>query len=397
MIQNKNLAHVNAVFPSDQIITTLYTGLPAAIIGILLFFSNTATGEYSIICAPLTKTVNVRADFRFIASLCWGQMTDYTVDETGDFVPNGETGLFFNQYFPYCLFLLSFGGIILKYLFVAFSGRIGKEVEYVIHGIEEASSHLIKQLKPDDTAKDDKNSIKKIEELDIETAFDGSTVDSVRWSTGDKTDFLMFEQYLNIRKQRHTIIKQIVATRLGVAAIMSGVAYLLYKYYIDDTYSPDGRNLSLAYQCKLPEQYWEVFNETNFTKKTVDCYFKGRPTNKLFTWILMIGYLALTFAMVISIFIDSMMWQKAGQILVHFPFEIGKGSSVSDLDVIMTFVKHQPKPATLSVFRMMSGLTREEEKLFIAYFREFLLWLSTDEGNLILKLKTDSIIKVFRS
>ena len=29
---------------------------------------------------------------------------------------------------------------------------------------------------------------------------------------------------------------------------------------------------------------------------------------------------------------------------------------------------------------MMSGLTRSEEKQYIAYFREFLLWLSTDEG-----------------
>ena len=36
---------------------------------------------------------------------------------------------------------------MLKYDFVVFSGRIGKEVEYVIHGIEELSSHLIMKLK----------------------------------------------------------------------------------------------------------------------------------------------------------------------------------------------------------------------------------------------------------
>ena len=48
----------------------------------------------------------------------------------------------------------------------------------------------------------------------------------------------------------------------------------------------------------------------------------------------------------------------------------------------MTFVKQQPKPATLSVYRMMSGLTREEESQYLSYFREFIHWLSTDEGTL---------------
>ena len=52
-IQNQNIGHVQAVFPSDNIITTLYTAVPASVIGILLFFSNTAVGEYSIICEPL--------------------------------------------------------------------------------------------------------------------------------------------------------------------------------------------------------------------------------------------------------------------------------------------------------------------------------------------------------
>ena len=51
--QNQNIGHVQAVFPSDNIITTLYTAVPASVIGILLFFSNTAVGEYSIICEPL--------------------------------------------------------------------------------------------------------------------------------------------------------------------------------------------------------------------------------------------------------------------------------------------------------------------------------------------------------
>ena len=252
---------MNAVFPSDQIITTLYTGLPAALIGILLFFSNTATGEYSIICAPLTKFVNVRADFRFIASLCWGHMIDHPVDAQGEFELNNTTSLYFNQFFPYCLFLLSFGGIILKYLFIAFSGRIGKEVEYVIHGIEEASNHLIKRLKPEEL-EDGSVSIKKVEDLQMETAFDGH---SSSWSSKDRQDFAMFEKYLNVRKKRHSIIQQIVATRVGVTVIMVGVCYLMHKYFIYDIYSPDGRNLSIGYQCRLPDQYWEVKVETLFS------------------------------------------------------------------------------------------------------------------------------------
>ena len=43
----------------------------------------------------------------------------------------------------------SFGGLILKYYFVGFSGKIGKEVEYVIHGVEEMSSHVISKLRKD--------------------------------------------------------------------------------------------------------------------------------------------------------------------------------------------------------------------------------------------------------
>ena len=44
-------------------------------------------------------------------------------------------------------FDFSFGGLILKYYFVGFSGKIGKEVEYVIHGVEEMSSHVISKLR----------------------------------------------------------------------------------------------------------------------------------------------------------------------------------------------------------------------------------------------------------
>ena len=67
---------MQAVFPSDNITTTLYTAVPAAIIGFLLLFSNTAVGEYAIICAPLKKFINDHTDFRFIASYCWVSIVD---------------------------------------------------------------------------------------------------------------------------------------------------------------------------------------------------------------------------------------------------------------------------------------------------------------------------------
>ena len=104
-IQNQNIGHVQAVFPSDNIITTLYTAVPASVIGILLFFSNTAVGEYSIICEPLRHYVNVRTDFRFIASYCWAKMIDSTVDEMGNFT-GVEQNVGHWSRFQYYLFLL---------------------------------------------------------------------------------------------------------------------------------------------------------------------------------------------------------------------------------------------------------------------------------------------------
>ena len=71
---------------------------------------------------------------------------DSTIDENGEFT-GAEQSVNYMTQFQYYMFFLGFGGIILKYEFIASSGRIGKEVEYVIHGIEELSSHLIMKLK----------------------------------------------------------------------------------------------------------------------------------------------------------------------------------------------------------------------------------------------------------
>merc|ERR1711935_718355 len=92
----------------------------------------------------------------------------------------------------------------------------------------------------------------------------------------------------------------------------------------------------LAINANCHNNIGRFFNASDFTKKTVDCYFKGRPTTRLFTWILMIGYALLSGVMFSTVIVDLIMWQKAAQILVYFPFDIIHGSRVSDLDVIMT-------------------------------------------------------------
>ena len=73
-------------------------------------------------------------------------MMDSSIDENGEFTGVEQSVNYMTQ-FQYYMFFLGFGGIMLKYDFIAHSGRIGKEVEYVIHGIEELSSHLIMKLK----------------------------------------------------------------------------------------------------------------------------------------------------------------------------------------------------------------------------------------------------------
>ena len=113
-----------------------------------------------------------------------------------------------------------------------------------------------------------------------------------------------------------------------------------------------------------------------------------------------------------SIIVDIHFMKKATRLLVHFPINIvqervgqwhiyysyiiispkcsltkimfhilprQKPKYLSDLDVIMSFVKIQPKPATLSLYRMLSGLNRKEETEYQDFFQEFIHWLDSDE------------------
>ena len=80
----------------------------------------------------------------------------------------------------------------------------------------------------------------------------------------------------------------------------------------------------------------------------------------------------------ITLFMDIYMLKQATRLLSHFPLRI-KSRFLSDLDVIMSFVKIQPKPATLSLYRMLSGLNRNEENDYQRFYWEFIQWLDSDE------------------
>ena len=122
----------------------------------------------------------------------------------------------------------------------------------------------------------------------------------VKWSKEETSHFEMFEKYLNHRGKRIWFVLQIFATRLFCIGLTILASIFMYNYFIEDAISDDGRNLGVAFQCKLPSQYWEV--EGNFTKKTVDCYLKGRKTLKLFTWAMIGFYAAINLYMLLSIF-----------------------------------------------------------------------------------------------
>ena len=74
-------------------------------------------------------------------------MIDYPLSNTGAVIPTQATAMSHMKIFPYLLFMWAIIGMVLKFMFTAFTGNIGKEVSFVGHGIEEASSELISKLK----------------------------------------------------------------------------------------------------------------------------------------------------------------------------------------------------------------------------------------------------------
>ena len=102
----------------------------------------------------------------------------------------------------------------------------------------------------------------------------------------------------------------------------------------------------------------------------------------MFNYFCIFGYACANIGMFMTLLIDYFfVLGRARVILQHLPLMV-EDKSISDLDVIMSFVKIHPKPATLSVYRMMSGLNRQEEMFYRTYLKEFILWIHTDEGTL---------------
>ena len=80
----------------------------------------------------------------------------------------------------------------------------------------------------------------------------------VEWSKDEISHFEMFEKYLNHRGKRIWFVLQIFSTRLLCIGLTTLASTIMYSYFIEDAISDDGRNLGVAFQCKLPPQYWET-------------------------------------------------------------------------------------------------------------------------------------------
>ena len=146
----------------------------------------------------------------------------------------------------------SFGGLILKYYFVGFSGKIGKEVEYVIHGVEEMSSHVISKLR---------KAPRKAEKSTVETDFEDANI--LKWVsiqrlyyspynklilTGqynhqqsnylfiktetDRDHFKMFDKYMNTRGRRIWLVLHIFMSRVTCIALSIQACIYLHSFYI---------------------------------------------------------------------------------------------------------------------------------------------------------------------
>ena len=137
----------------------------------------------------------------------------------------------------------------------------------------------------------------------------------VDWSKDEISHFEMFQKYLNHRGKRIWFVLQIFSTRLVCIGLTTLASVIMYGYFIEDAISDDGRNLGVAFQCKLPSQYWEV--EGNFTKKTVDCYLKGRKTLQLFTWAMIGFYAAINLFMLSSIFMGGVNSMSVSKSCIH--------------------------------------------------------------------------------
>ena len=217
----------------------------------------------------------------YFLSYCWNSATDYRINSTGHLItPQTPTSLRAAKHYPYILFLWCIIGYSFNFIWKAISAPICKEVEFVRHGVEEASAKLLAEVK----AKfDNKKTYHQ------ETDFSKPKVSIKDVKITKKNEFNFLELYLLSRTTRYFFVARIFLMRLIYSAAAAFCAAWLYRYffiedkifikfrdYINSMISQDGRNLSKMFNCKLPSEY--VCADQTLCPETVKCYFKGHST-----------------------------------------------------------------------------------------------------------------------
>ena len=160
----------------------------------------------------------------YFLSYCWNTASDYRINSTGHLIsPQTPTSLRAAKHYPYTLFLLSIIGYSFNFGWKVISDPICKEVEFVRHGIEEASSKLLAEVK----AKfDDKKIYKKETDLNKPKA----TIKGIYYDMKKKVDFNFLELYLLSRTTRYFFVAKIFLMRLLFSGTAASSAYWLYRY-----------------------------------------------------------------------------------------------------------------------------------------------------------------------
>ena len=70
-----------------------------------------------------------------------------------------------------------------------------------------------------------------------------------------KTKFVYLEKYLRSRANSYLFVFQIIFLRLICVSACAGSSYWLYIDFIGKIVSPDGRDLTGGFNCKLPVEY----------------------------------------------------------------------------------------------------------------------------------------------
>ena len=91
------------------------------------------------------------------------------------------------------------------------------------------------------------------------------------------------------------------------------------------------------FNCLLPKEYhWRDVESRG--RMTTTCYFKGRSTRHLLSWVLISFYIALALLELVWMVTNVTSWKTCYQLLKHLPIRLAKGSC-SDLYLLMALIK----------------------------------------------------------